>query len=73
MDDFYPELAEILDVDSCDPTYVLETSGNWDSLTLLSVVALAGQKYGVTLRVADIRKVKTAGELFGVLQSARPS
>lgn len=73
MEDFYPELAEILDVDTCGPGYVLEQSGNWDSLTLLSVVALAGQKYGVTLKVSDIRKVKTAGELLGVLQSARPS
>jgi acyl carrier protein len=71
MNEFYIELAEILDVDECGATYVLEESGNWDSLTFLSVVAFAEQKYSLTLRVADIRKAKTAGELFQVLQAAR--
>lgn len=71
MNNFYDELAEILDVDECSVDYVLEESGNWDSLTFLSVVAFAEQKYSISLRVADIRKAKTAGELFQVLQASR--
>lgn len=39
----------------------------WSSLVALSVVAMIDDEYGVTLRSADIKGVKTVGQLYDVV------
>lgn len=40
----------------------------WSSLAALSVVSMIDEEYGVTLRSADVKGVKTIGELFDIVR-----
>ncbi len=67
LDQFYENLAEILDVESVGPDDVLRDFDAWDSLTALSVIAMCDSKYGVTLGSEDLASAKTAGELQAIV------
>ena len=49
MDDFESSMAEILEVDHVELTDELESFDTWDSLTILSIIALCEEKYKVAL------------------------
>ena len=40
----------------------------WSSITALSVVLMIEEEYGVTLRSADVKGVRTIQELFDVVK-----
>jgi acyl carrier protein len=63
MDEFYTRLADILEVDEVAPSDVLRDFAEWDSLTVLSVIAALDAHYGVNISAADLREIATAGEL----------
>jgi acyl carrier protein len=67
MDDIYSKLAQILEVERVDAADVLSEFEYWDSLTVLSVLAMLDSSYGINLTAADIRRMKTAGELAAQL------
>ena len=48
--EFYQKLAEILDVEEVKPEDVLKSFDVWDSLAILSVLAMADAKYGVSIK-----------------------
>jgi acyl carrier protein len=72
MDEFYSKLAEILEVDRVGAADVLSEFEYWDSLTVLSVLALLDSSYGLNLTAAEIRKMRTAGDLAVALESRVP-
>ena len=55
--EFYQRLAEILDVEEVKPEDVLKEFDGWDSLAILSVLAMADAKYGVSIKAEEIRSV----------------
>lgn len=61
--DFENELMDILEVDELHDNDVLEEFEEWDSLTILSIIALVGRMYNKTISVADVRAAKTVGGL----------
>ena len=63
MSEFYSKLAELLEVEEVKPTDVLADSPLWDSLTQLSLIAMLDSDYGVNLTAADLREIRTAGDL----------
>jgi len=63
MSDVYPRLAEILEVDEVKGEDVLADFPIWDSLTVLSVIAMLGEEYGVHVSASDLRNWTTASEL----------
>jgi acyl carrier protein len=67
--EFYQRLAEILDVDELPSESELRDFDEWDSLAVLSALALADSKYGVTLRAEEIRSVVTAADLAGLVEA----
>jgi acyl carrier protein len=67
MDGFYEKIAEILEVDAVNASDVLADFPEWDSLSVLSVIAMAGADYGVNLTAADLRGVATAQALRDVV------
>ena len=71
MDDFYVKLAEILEVESVKPDDVLRDFENWDSLTALSILATVDAVYGINLAAAELRQMKTVGELASTIASRR--
>jgi len=65
MDDdrFYSSMAEILEVERVKDEDVLSRFDAWDSLTKLSIIALAGSEYRTVLRARDLDAMETVGAL----------
>ena len=67
MEKFFEELADILDVDTVNAEDILEDFDEYDSLSILTIISLAGSKYGKTLTAQDVRTCKTAQDLYGLI------
>jgi acyl carrier protein len=66
---FYEQLSEILDVEQVKPEDVLKDFEAWDSLAILSVLAMADLKYGVSIKAEEIRSVVTAADLASMVEA----
>jgi acyl carrier protein len=71
MNEFLSQIATILEVEQVSATDDLKAFPQWDSLAVLSVIAMLDAKYGVNLRAADLTPVKSAGDLWGLVQAKR--
>lgn len=71
MDGFYEKIAEILEVDVVKASDVLADFPEWDSLSVLSVIAMVGLDYGINLTAADLRGVATAQALGDLVAGRR--
>ena len=71
MDDLYIKLAEILEVERIAPGDVLTSFEYWDSLTVLSVLAMLDAGYGANLTAADLKKMTVAQDLVAAVESRR--
>lgn len=60
---FYDQLAKILNIEEVKPENVLKDFEAWDSLAVLSVLAMADSKYGAAIKAEEIRSVVTAADL----------
>jgi len=69
MEEFYTELAEILEVDEVKREDELEDFENWDSLTILEVASMADEKYGVTIESKEVKGLVTVGDLEDLIKS----
>jgi acyl carrier protein len=67
----YEQLAEILDVEQVRPEDVLGDFEAWDSLAILSVLALADSKYGVAIKAEEIRSVVSALDLANMIEAKK--
>jgi len=68
MHNIYHQLAEILEADQVNPEDILNKFDYWDSLTVLSILAMIDANYGVNLTAADVRAMQTAGELVAAVE-----
>jgi acyl carrier protein len=73
MDEFYAKLAEILEEDEVREDSQFESLQAWDSLGMLSVIAMIDSHYGVNLMSADLAGIKTAGDLWKLVQTKKGS
>ena len=73
MNEFLSKIAEILEVESVNETDDLKSFSQWDSLAVLSVIAMLDANYGVNLRAADLQAAETAGALWAVVQRQKNS
>jgi acyl carrier protein len=73
MNEFLKKIAGILEVDDVKETDELKAFPQWDSLSVLSVIAMLDASYGVNLRAADFGAVKTSGDLWNLVQSKKGS
>ena len=66
MNEFLGKIAGILEVDRYreEPT-ISSHFAQWDSLAVLSVIAMLDANYGVNLRAADLQAAVNRRELFG--------
>jgi acyl carrier protein len=67
--EFYQKLAEILDVEEVKPEDVLKDFDGWDSLAILSVLAMADAKYSVSIKADEIRAVVSAQDLANLVEA----
>jgi acyl carrier protein len=72
MSEFYEGLAEILevDVDQVTPDLNLE-EGGWDSLAVVSTIALIDDVYDVTVHPDRLGDCKTVGDIEALVESER--
>jgi len=69
VEDFYTDLAEILEVDEVKREDELEDFENWDSLTILEVASMVDEKYGVTIGSKEVKGLVTVGDLEDLIRS----
>ncbi|HEX8306978.1 MAG TPA: acyl carrier protein [Allosphingosinicella sp.] len=64
MSEFYEGLAEILEVEVNDVTPGLELDGeNWNSLAVVSTLALVDEVYDVMVSPDKLAECKTVGDI----------
>ena len=71
MNEFLEKIGVILEVESVNETDDLKAFPQWDSLSVLSVIAMLDSNYGVNLRAADFQTVTTAGDLWNLVQTKK--
>nr|WP_199156619.1 hypothetical protein [Pedobacter sp. ASV2] len=69
MEDFLEQMAEIMEVDNVNPSDELTSFEAWDSLTTLSIIALADDEYHVSVTNAEIANAKTLEGLHQLILS----
>jgi acyl carrier protein len=69
--EFYQRLAAILDIEEVKAEDVLKDYEQWDSLAILSVLAMADSKYGVTIKAEEIRSAVTAENLAALVEAKK--
>lgn len=74
MSEFYEGLAEILEVDEgqINPGLQLE-EGSWDSLAVVSTIALIDDVYDIQVHPNGIAQCKTVGDLEKLIAAERAS
>ena len=67
--EFYAAVAEMLDCDVSEVTgdSVLKDLPSWDSLAVLSFVAMVDSRLGVTVKGTDLVQCKTVNDLAALL------
>ena len=68
---FMDELANILDEGSVVESANLRDYPSWDSLAILSIVAMADSKFGFTLTFPDVRTLTTVSDLWTFFEKNR--
>ncbi len=71
MNEFLSKIAGILEVDAVKESDDLKSFSQWDSLSVLSVIAMLDSSYGVNLRAADLAPVKSAGDLWQLVEARK--
>ena len=73
MNEFLAKIAQILEVEAVRETDDLKSFPQWDSLAVLSVIAMLDANYGVNLRAADLQGAESAGALWALVRAQRTS
>lgn len=71
MQEFLKKIAEILEEPEIKPTDDLKSFAQWDSLSVLSVIAMLDSNYGVNLRAAEFETITTVEDLWNLVQSRK--
>ena len=71
MENLKTELAQILEVEKLDLTQQLESFDCWDSMTILSIIALASENYNASISNREIVEAKTVDGLITLIESKR--
>jgi len=74
MSEFYEGLAEILEVDEDQINSDLQLEeGSWDSLAVVSTIALIDDVYDIQVHPNGIAECKTVGDLEKLIAAERAS
>ena len=69
MENFIESIAEILEEESVELSDELESFEAWDSLTILSIIAICDAEYGVALSAEEIENSGTVLGLKELIES----
>ena len=69
MENFLANIADILDAETeLTPDMRLDTVEGWDSLTVVSMLAMINVEYGKTMRFTDFKGAVTFQDLYDIVQ-----
>jgi acyl carrier protein len=71
MIEFLNKIAGILEVKEVREADELKAFAQWDSLSVLSVIAMLDADYGVNLHASELGSLKSAGDLWTLVQSRK--
>ncbi len=73
MEDFIKKLLECIDHEELDlnPETNFTSLDEWDSIALLSTMAMIRSEYKVNMKGTEISSAKNIAELYGLVQSKR--
>lgn len=71
MNEFLDKVAKILEVEKVSDADDLRAFSQWDSLAVLSVIAMLDADYGVNLRASELQAEASAGALWKLVQSRK--
>lgn len=69
METFLEQMKEILEVDTINGTDLLVEFETWDSLTQLSIIALADEYYNKTINAEQIKLASTVDGLYNLIKA----
>ena len=69
MNEFLQKLGETLEMPALEADAELKSLPQWDSLAVLSIIAMLDANYAVNLQAADLGNVNTPTQLWNLVQS----
>ena len=69
--EYLEKMAGILELPTIQAGDNLKAYPQWDSLAVLSVIAMLDADYHINLTAADLRNIQTSGELWDLVQSKK--
>ena len=71
MEEFLKKMAAVLEVETVQETDVLKSFVAWDSLSVLSAIAMIDSDYSVNLHASEVQVAATAGDLWRMVGSKK--
>ena len=72
LQDFIQNIVNLFDdIDTSNFSVLTDFKDNdeWNSLLVLSVIAMEDEEYGIIITSDDIRQAKTIGDLYSIVKS----
>ena len=69
MNDFKEKLLDILEVDELNDADILEDFDEWDSLTILTLIATVDSHFGFQMDASDLDDIVTINDLYNFINS----
>lgn len=71
MSEFYEGLAEILEVDEAEVNSDLALGDSWDSLAIVSTIALIDDVHDIQVRPEKLADCKTVGDIEQLVETEK--
>jgi acyl carrier protein len=71
MSEFYEGLAEILEVDVSEVNPGMELGDGWDSLAIVSTIALIDEVHDVTVHPERLGECQTVGDIERLVEAEK--
>jgi len=71
IEKFLIQLSKILEVKKIKNKDKFEKLKEWDSLAMLSVIALVNEMYKITISASDFKKFKKVGNLLSFIEKKK--
>lgn len=71
MENFKDKLADIFEVKTLSNDDVIKDFDEWDSLTLLSIIALVDSEFNVQINASSFDEIITIGDLINYVNSLK--
>ena len=70
LQDFIQNIVNLFyDIDTSNFSVFTDYNDEWNSLLVLSVIAMVDEEYGIIITSDDIRQAKTIGDLYSIVKS----